>query len=129
MTLSGKRVLVAEDEMLVALILEDALLRQNCTVIGPTGTLAETVAAARTLPLDAAILDRNLHGEDVLPAAEILTRRGIPLLFCSGYGQDSALPAHLRTVPVLLKPYLEASVIAAICGLFSAPAQPVVPPT
>ncbi|OYZ86798.1 MAG: hypothetical protein B7Y01_05110 [Xanthobacter sp. 17-67-6] len=86
-------------------------------------TLSETQEAARTLPLDAAILDRNLRGEDVLPAAEILYGRGIPLLFCSGYGQDPDLPPHLRTVPVRLKPYLEAGMIAALSGLLRDPCR------
>ncbi|MFG1423985.1 response regulator [Roseixanthobacter liquoris] len=117
MNLSGKRILVAEDEVLVGLLLEDALLQHDCTVIGPMATLDQTLEAARALPLDAAILDRNLYGVDVLPAAEILFARGIPLLFCSGYGEDSRLPPHLRAVPVLHKPYLEAGVIAAVSGL------------
>ncbi|MFG1429215.1 response regulator [Roseixanthobacter glucoisosaccharinicivorans] len=123
MILSGKRILVAEDEMLVGLLLEQALLRQNCTVLGPMSTLAQTLEAARTFPLDAAILDRNLRGEDVLPAAELLFDRGIPVLFCSGYGQDPDLPAHLRAVPVLHKPYLEAGMIAALSGLLRDPGR------
>lgn len=128
MNLSGTRILVAEDEMLVGLLLEEALVWQNCTVLGPMSTLSETLEAARTLPLDAAILDRNLGGEDVLPAAEILYGRGIPFLFCSGYGQDPHLPPHLRAAPVLLKPYLEAGMIAAICGLLREPCQLPGPP-
>ena len=92
--LTGKRVLIVEDELLVALMIEDFLLEFGCTTIGPFGTLAKALDAARTEMLDLAVLDVNLNGEMVYPVADALAERRIPFLFVSGYGDEAILPDH-----------------------------------
>ena len=89
--LAGKRVLVVEDEWLVAMLVEDMLTDAGCVVIGPFSRVTEGLSAARVETLDIALLDVNVAGEQVFPVAHALERRGIPFLFMTGYGH-AALP-------------------------------------
>jgi len=89
--LTGKRVLVVEDELLVALLVEDMLADAGCIVVGPFARVPEALAAARTETVDVALLDVNIAGEKVFPVAHVLEERGVPFLFVTGYGQ-AALP-------------------------------------
>jgi DNA-binding response OmpR family regulator len=102
--LAGLRVLVLEDEMLVALLVEETLIDQHCIVIGPASTVQEALALANTEPLDAAVIDVNIGGEKAYPVAELLDVRGIPFLFVSGYGQ-SAVPKDRPNWRVCAKPF------------------------
>jgi DNA-binding response OmpR family regulator len=102
--LTGLRVLVVEDELAIAMMLEMALEDQQCTIVGPFGSLSEALSAARTEPVDVAVLDINLAGEMVFPAAEALAERDVPFLLLSGYG-DSRLPSDRRHWPVCAKPF------------------------
>ena len=87
-TLRGRRVLVAEDEPLVALEIEEALRDSGCEVVGPAATLdAALRLAGREARLDAAVLDVNLGGQAAFPAADLLVRRGVPVVFATGYGE------------------------------------------
>ena len=113
----GKRVLVVEDEFLVALGLEDNLKALGCTVVGPVATLSAAMLAAAHETLDAAILDVNLAGENVFPAAAILVDRGIPFMFCSGYSGSGRLPAKFADVPRVPKPYTSAAIAATLADL------------
>ena len=94
LALAGKRVLIVEDELLVALMLEDFLCDFGCDVVGPCGTVENALHAVRTEELDLAVLDVNLAGERVYPVAEALAERHIPFLFLSGYGEDAIPPGH-----------------------------------
>jgi DNA-binding response OmpR family regulator len=102
--LVGKRVLIVEDELLVALLIEDFLVELGCSPLGPCGSLANALTAARTEEFDLAVLDVNLAGEQVYPVAEVLVERQIPFLFLSGYG-DEAIPADHREWKVCAKPF------------------------
>ncbi len=102
--LTGLRVMVVEDELAIAMMLEMALDEQQCVVIGPYGSLDEALSAARTEPVDVALLDINLAGEMVFPAAEALAARDVPFLLLSGYG-DTRLPPDKRDWPVCAKPF------------------------
>jgi CheY-like chemotaxis protein len=104
--LSGLRLLVVEDEMLVALALEEMLGDFGCVVVDVAGTLDRGLALADELTLDGAILDINLGGEKVFPVAKRLAERGVPFVFCTAYG-TAALPACFATAPTLAKPYNE----------------------
>lgn len=117
MQLLGKRVLVVEDEHLVALSLEDNLRSLGYRVVGPATSLSGALQAAAHEPLDAAILDMNLAGESVLPAAAILLDRGIPFLFCSGYSGAGRLPERFADVPRVAKPYTSTTIAAALADL------------
>lgn len=102
--LAGRTILVVEDESLVALLLQDAIEEAGGAVVGPCFTFAEGMRAARTEQFDAAVLDVNLSGEDVFPAAEELTRRGIPFIFHTGHGDRAELRARFGDVAVCRKP-------------------------
>jgi DNA-binding response OmpR family regulator len=92
--LSGCRVLVVEDEVLIAMLLEAALEDAGCVVVGPYSTLADASAAATRETVDAALLDVNLAGEKIFPVAELLQARGVPFLLLSGYGERATPPEH-----------------------------------
>lgn len=102
--LTGKRVLIVEDEMLVAMLIEDFLTELGCSTIGPCGSVASALAAAETEAFDMAVLDVNLAGEKVYPVAEFLMERHIPFLFLSGYG-DEAIPRGRTGWRVCAKPF------------------------
>jgi CheY-like chemotaxis protein len=98
------RVLLIEDQMIVAMQIEDILRVAGCEVVGPVGTLQAAIALACKEALDVAVLDINLDGEKVYPAAEELQTRGIPFIFATGYG-ESTLPEKWRDQPRLSKPF------------------------
>lgn len=110
----GLRVLVVEDEPVVAMCLEDILDGLGCEPVGPAGRLAEGLVLAEREELGAAILDINLAGERSTPIAEALRRRGVPFAFASGYG---AAPEGFETLPLIEKPYREADIHAALKAL------------
>lgn len=112
--LAGLRVLVVEDEPVLAMFLEETLARLGCAVLGPVGGLDEAVAAARTGAYDVALLDVNLRaGAKSVPVAEALAARGRPFVLTTGYVPDS-LPDALRGRATLLKPYGETELVAAL---------------
>ncbi len=114
---SPPRVLVVEDEALVAMELEAVLTALGCEVVGPARSLAEAVCYARGEErLDAAVLDVNLGGSDrVFPAADILATRGVPVLFATGYGSAASLEGRdARAVAVLRKPFPREALASAL---------------
>lgn len=102
--LSGLRILVVEDEMLVSLLVEDTLSDQDCMVVGPAATVKDAMHLATSEDLDGAVMDVNIGGEKAYGVAEALDRRGIPFLFVSGYGQ-SAVPRDRPAWRVCAKPF------------------------
>ena len=91
--IQGLRVLVVEDDSLICLLLEDMLLDLGCQVVGTAGHIKRAIELAQCEEnVDVAILDVNLGGRQVFPAADILAKRGVPFLFATGMGAD-ALPA------------------------------------
>jgi CheY-like chemotaxis protein len=111
--LAGRRVLLVEDERLIALLAEDMLTDLGCEVVGPAASLAEARALAdREGKLDAALLDVNLRGEPVHPLAEALRARGVAVVLVSGYADP--LAGSAAALPVVAKPYLSADLAAAL---------------
>ena len=110
------RVLVVEDDALLAMELETALRALGCHVIGPARTLAEAVRVATIEPaLHAAILDVNICGEMVFPVADILTTRNVPLVFATGYGSAEILEERAAAaVAILRKPYPREALASAL---------------
>ena len=98
------RVLLVEDEIMVALLLEEMLADLGHEVVGPVARLDKAVAMAQQEALDVAILDVNLNGQEVFPVAAALTARGIPFFFVTGYGR-SGLRAPYADHPSLQKPF------------------------
>ena len=101
---SRLRVMVVEDEMMIALLLEDMLADLGHTVIGVATRLDAALSLAETVDADLAILDVNLNGEASYPVAEVLNRRGVPFLFATGYG-STGLETPFQTSPTLRKPF------------------------
>lgn len=116
--LDGFRILMAEDEPLVAMLLEDVLLDAGATIMGPAATVAEGLALAAAERPDVAVLDLNLSGETCLALADALATAGVPFLVATGYGGDVPLPRHAG-VEVLQKPYEPATLIAALSRMAS----------
>lgn len=117
--LDGMRVLVIEDEALVAMLIEDILADLGCIVAGTATRLEEAIGLAGSLAFDVAILDMNLDGFRTDSVAEALAERGIPFLFATGYG-SGGVPEAFRGVPVLPKPFgegqLRRTLLAALGG-------------
>ena len=98
------RVLVAEDEFLVYLALEEELRANGYDVVGPCANLGAIRAALASEAIDCALLDINLCGELVYPVADELLARRVPFLFLSGYA-SAAVPEGYRHILRLEKPY------------------------
>jgi PAS domain S-box-containing protein len=97
------RVLLVEDEALVAMMIQETLHEFGYQVVGPLNTASEALAAAREGHFDAAVLDINLGDGLVYTVAEILGVRGVPFVFVTGYDADSIDP-RFSEVPILQKP-------------------------
>lgn len=103
--LLGKRILVAEDEALVALELQQALESEGADVLGPAESLLKALeTVTHAAEIDAAVLDIDLAGEDVYPIAELLLQRGVPFVFYTGYGSRSDLRMLFPDTVTLTKP-------------------------
>lgn len=119
--LSGRRVLVIEDESLVAMLLETILEDLGCTVIGPVSNIDDGLIAAQgTEGLDVGLLDVNVAGREVFPVAEALIARNIPVVFSTGYG-ESGLPPHWRGRPTIQKPFTENTIRDALIRAVTTP--------
>jgi CheY-like chemotaxis protein len=103
-TLLGVRVLVVEDELMVALFIEDTLRELGCDVIEPAHTITDALARLEERDIDAAVLDINIAEDEVYPVAELLAARGVPFIFATGYALES-IAEEWRRRPVIRKPY------------------------
>ncbi|HEY1878928.1 MAG TPA: response regulator [Caulobacteraceae bacterium] len=111
---AGRRVLLVEDEAMIAMLLEDMLGDLGCEVVGPAYSLAPALALARDeTAIDVAILDVNLAGQTVYEVADTLKARGVPIVFSSGYGASGLREAD-RNAPVLPKPFKLQDLAAAL---------------
>jgi DNA-binding response OmpR family regulator len=112
-----RRIMVVEDEALVAMLVEDALIDAGFGVMGPAATVEEAMALLDHERPDAVVLDLNLAGETSTPVADALAARGIPFVIATGYGA-SGLPDGHQHATVLAKPYDPAeltSVLGRLC--------------
>ncbi|HEV7276523.1 MAG TPA: response regulator [Devosiaceae bacterium] len=113
-TLRDCRVLVVEDEYLLADELQTELENAGAVVIGPVGRLAEAATLIEENgQLDGAILDANLGGEMVFPAADLLLERGVPIIFATGY-DASVIPSRFSAVARCEKPIDIRKIVQAI---------------
>ncbi len=99
-----RRVLVIEDEVIVGMLLEDMLDELGCEVAAISTHIEEALQLARTLDIDLAILDINLRGKPSFPVADVLSSRGVPFMFATGYGAQILKPPYSGT-PILQKPF------------------------
>ena len=119
-SLEGCKVLVVEDEFLVAILIQQTLESAGCVVAGPIPRVREAVEAAGSGAYDAAVLDVNLAGDRIDPVADILSRRNIPFVFVTGYAA-SALPGKYAEQPRLCKPFRMAELLGTLSNLVSPP--------
>ncbi len=114
-TLAGRRILVVEDEFLVAEYLGEILRSAGADVLGPVGRVAEALEFLRGNPgpLDAVVLDVNLHGQPSFPIADELIRLGVRFVFTTGY-DSGAIDAAYRAYPRCEKPFREEALLAAL---------------
>jgi PAS domain S-box-containing protein len=103
-TVSGKHVLVVDDEPLIAMDIVASLEDEGCHVVGPAATLQKALALIENSRIDVALLDANLAGEPVDVLAAALARRKIPFAFVSGYGREG-LPEAFRQAELIKKPF------------------------
>jgi DNA-binding NtrC family response regulator len=103
--MSKWRALVAEDSAQLLFSMEILLEGSGIEIVGAAANLAGLRQLIETTPVDVAILDVNLKGELVFPAAERLIELGVPVVFTTGYAPDKIFPAHLLGLPLLQKPY------------------------
>jgi CheY-like chemotaxis protein len=106
----GCKILVIEDEALIAMQLKLDLEADGNVVVGPFGKLPEALRAAHEENFDIALIDINLGADNSAPIAEILDRRAVPFAFTTGYNDLIFLPPPLREYPRLTKPYNPADV-------------------
>ena len=114
--LSGRRILVVEDEMLVLLNIEDMLADLGCQSVSAAATADQALALIDTQFFDAAMLDVNLDGRKSYPIADALAARGVPFVFSTGYSGQS-LNDDYKDRPTLGKPYLEADLVESLTRL------------
>jgi len=115
--LAGLRLLLVEDEYLIAKFLAEIVEELGAEVLGPVASVEDALELIAHCPeIDAAILDVNLRGETVYPVADVLIDRRVPLVFTSGYGRD-ALPSRYGDVDLFTKPVCPSTVTAAVAGL------------
>jgi CheY-like chemotaxis protein len=107
------RVLIVEDEAMISMMIEDCLDQLGYDVVAVASRLDDGLEKARTLDIDVAVLDVNLHGKLSYPIAEILVDRHIPFIFATGYGR-AGLPENLRNVLVVTKPFREQQLADAL---------------
>lgn len=119
-TMRGRRILIVEDDYLVASWLAGVLRQWGCEVIGPAPTVEEGLRLARSSDIEGAILDINLRGEHSGPVAEELEAKGLPFFFLTGYGSPALLPERLRGRQKLFKPVKASELRAAVQGRFGA---------
>ncbi len=118
---TSKRVLVVEDEMMIRMLLEGMLEDLGHTIAGQAGTIDEALELAKKCEFDVALLDVNVNGKAITPVAEILSERGLPFVFASGYGQGG-VPDAYKTRPALQKPFQIESLAKMIDTALRSPA-------
>ncbi len=113
--LAGRRVLVVEDQFVIALDMERMLRTLGAGAVDLAASIPDALATIARTPPDLAILDLKLRTETTVPIAEALQARAIPLVFATGYADLGAMPASLRDRPLLGKP-VELADLAGILG-------------
>lgn len=109
----GARVLIVEDEAIIAMCAEDMIEALGGVIAASVCTLADALGLVETIAFDVALLDINLNGETSLPLADRLADLGRPFAFATGYG-ETMLPARHLAVPLINKPYGAGDLAAAL---------------
>jgi CheY-like chemotaxis protein len=114
--LAGRRILIVEDNFIIAAALARILKAQGAEPIGPAATVSDALALiAQDERIDGAALDINLRGKMVYPVADALRAKNVPMVFMTGYDVKSIAPAY-REVPCMQKPVTVGLLIEALFG-------------
>lgn len=114
--LHGLRILVVEDEYLIADDLRRTLAAAGAIIVGPFGSVAKALQAVDTDDFDCAVIDLNLHGECAAAVADRLLGQGKAFALATGYG-SGAVPDHLRDVPRIEKPFDPPALVQLVAQL------------
>ena len=118
--LSGRRILVVEDEMRVVMMIEDMLADLGCQSVTAAATVDKALALINSQVFDVALLDMNLNGDDSHPVAEALSARGVPFVYSTGNAGQSLRDGYSDR-PVLRKPFKYEELAAILTRLNLAP--------
>ncbi len=117
--LSNRKVLVVEDEMMIAILIEDMLDELGCTIVGPATNVPRALDLIDTPQVEVAVLDLNLDGQDTYAIADALQRKNLPFIFATGYGA-AGLRKEYASRLVLQKPFqisdFESALMEALAG-------------
>lgn len=116
----GKRILIVEDEFLIAIHVADIMAHLGFSVAGPVADIGQALSLIAQENVDGAVLDVNLSGQLVFPLATILVQRSIPFILTSGY-DSVGLPAEWRGRPHLRKPVVERELARLTLATFCSP--------
>ena len=122
--MNGKRILVVEDEALLALDLRFALEDRGASVIGPCYRLSTALTAAQLGGIDAAVLDVDLAGETVFPVADLLKQANVPFVFHTGRHNPQSLKDAYQDIPICAKPTDPDTVAETLLALISTGQKP-----
>ena len=122
--MSERRVMVAEDSLLILVALEILFEQHGISISGQASTVAEAQALVELGNFDIAVLDVNLHDEMVFPVADLLRQRGIPTIFTTGYAPSEMLPTRFADIPIIQKPYDADALMALVERAFEHAGQP-----
>lgn len=111
------RILIVEDEYLVAEEISETLRGVRIDVVGPVGMIQEAYEAVQDMSLDCAVMDINIGGGASFPLIDVLIQRSVPVLLMTGYDQEE-LPMKYRSLPLVQKPLLRGELARALGRLF-----------
>ena len=115
--LTGRRILLVEDELLISCLLEDMLEDLGCTLVGPASRVDQALRLVAGEAIDAVILDVSLDQQLSYPVADALVARGIPFVFSTGYDRDRLRDGY-RSFAMLQKPFHPSELAKVLTGLF-----------
>ncbi len=119
MGLEGLRVIIVEDEVLLALEMQDMLKEAGCLIAGTAASVDAAIKLAKSTRFDVALLDMNLGGERIDPVARLVAERGLPIIFVTGYGQRTLPPGI--AAPVVEKPCTIDKLLPFLAALIERP--------
>ena len=110
---AGGRVLIVEDEAMIAGLIETILSAAGWSVVGPVATLERALETIERERLDAALLDVRINGHDAFAVADVLMRRHIPFIFVSGFTRKQ-MPPRYRNCAYIAKPFTADAILALL---------------
>jgi CheY-like chemotaxis protein len=116
--MTGKRILIIEDEVLLAMDMQHHLKKAGAAEIEYAATEKEALGLLKQRDWDAVVADANLHGRSIATIAAVLRERDVPVLIVTGYGREN-LPPELAAVPFLAKPFSPVQLVQAVSRLLA----------